>query len=144
MKFEGIVFKINQASRVAPKGASEHRVKLLDTAIQQGLEQLPGRPLFASKGFLTHNRNSPIGIIEHAFIVGDMFCISGHLNTQLTWPLSLQACNEPLGLSYDITNAIILDMAAPIFEISKAKWLGVTVVRQRKAAYREDTLFWLV
>lgn len=144
MRFEGFVFKLHKESIIAPTGAMGHRVKLLEYAIQQGLDQLPGRPLFATKGLLTHARNNPIGTIEHAFVVGGMFCISGCLNTELEWPLYLQACSDPLGLSYDIINASVLDIRSPVFEVSKAKWIGVTVVLQKRAAHGEDTLFWLV
>jgi hypothetical protein len=144
MKFEGVLFIINKPSTIFPTGARGHKVILTKEAIQQGITQLPGKPLFSSECLKTHNSDRKVGVIEKAFIVGDMFCISGGISEDYSASLQILASEEILGLSYDLSSAHIYDKFADIFEVTSVTFLGATVLLQSKAAHREDCLFWVV
>jgi hypothetical protein len=145
MKFEGVLFTLHKPSKVAPSGAMGHKVLLSEQAIQCGLEQLPGTPLFSSICLTTHDRSDGaiIGRITKAFIVGDMFCISGTIDSYRS-RLRLSASEEPFGLSYDLESVQVIDSRALIYTVGDAIFVGATVLYQRVAAHREDCLFWVV
>jgi hypothetical protein len=144
MKFEGILFLLNKPPAQSPRGCRGHKILFTPATIEKALEQLPGKPLFSSQCLTTHDITNPIGIIEKAFIVGDMFCISGSMHEEKFISQHLNASGETLGLSFDVLNANIEDLRQVIWTCIKADFIGATMLLQSKAAYREDCLFWFV
>lgn len=143
MKFTGVLFTIGRKSTMPPMGARGHKIHLLDSFIQHALTQLPGLPLFASDCLELHTKEK-IGIIEKTEILEDLFVVYGsisEINTKQN--LNLQACNETLGMSFDAVDCIVKNMYSSVYELESATFLGATVVKQNKAAFSANTIFFL-
>jgi hypothetical protein len=111
--------------------------------IKKSINSIIGKPLFAEKNLIHHDRFNSIGVIDEAGVTGDLVWIKGSLFSWHSICLSLSASEEILGVSFDAENARIVDMRKSIWELQHIEFVGATVILQKHAAYRQDCLFWL-
>lgn len=140
--FKAVLFIIGKPSIDNPSGSRGRKVRLSPAAVEHAMRDLPGKPICRSGCLKTHDNNNQIGEIQRAYAIGDMFCIEGEIFDQHA--VDLDACTEPLGVSYDARNCHVRDVRErEVWVVEAGDFIGVNVLLQRKAAHRENCLFWL-
>jgi len=146
MKFTGVLFIIGKPSVLCPEGSRGHKILIAPEAIQDMLENFPGKPLWACRKAenWTHNRQEIAGVIDKAQVIGDMFVIFGTL-VDVYETLDIAATVDTLGLSYDISGAYVGNTYEfSVWNINKiSQVLGAHIIPQYNAAHKEDCLFWI-
>ncbi len=150
LPFRGMLTLVGVPSQRSPSGARGHRVTLSRAATEAALPSLLGMALDYSPAMDGHDAQRKIGIITDA----EIHSIAANASTgQLSVGGFLYARDFPevmqeiragkgvLGMSYEITNAWVPDVEAPVWTITKFTFTGAAVLRRDKAAY-PDT--WLV
>ena len=141
-RFQAVLFIVGMPTVLSPCGARGRRILMKQGAVDCALRDLPGKPLYRSRCLKTHDRSNQIGTIESAFIVGDMFCIAGEVFEGQE--ISLAACEETMGVSYEANNCHVVDMRPERqWEIGRAEFVGAAVLLQKRAGHKERCLFWL-
>lgn len=164
--FRGVLTLVDTASDTSPSGARGHRVLLTRAACERALPSLLGMGLDYAPALDGHDAQRKIGVITEANIVGgrgpaaggkDTFRGSSLTQIEIAGYLyardfpqivrTLRAAKPKLagtegaqrhafGMSYEITEARVDDMSAPIWVVSDFTFTGAAVLRRAKAAYR--------
>ena len=167
--FRGVLTFVDRPSDGSPSGAKGHRVLLTRSACERALPSLLGMGLDYAPALDAHDAQRKIGVITEAEITGircpaagfrtpDPACIqvAGYLfardfpqivrtlrATQPN-PLGAEGAQRHLyGMSYEITDARIENMDAPVWVVTDFTFTGAAVLRRDKAAYR-NTWFELI
>lgn len=149
--FHGVLTFVDVASDAAPSGARGHRVMLKKSATEKAIPSLLGMALDYAPSLDRHDARRKVGIITQADIAKDSARCPRHLATNaLGIGGFLYARDFPelvreikakgpgvLGMSYEIADAKIDDLAADVWSISDFTFTGAAVLRRDKAAYRE-------
>ena len=146
LPFRGVLTLVGVPSQHSPSGALGHRVTLTYTATEAALPSLLGMALDYSPAMDGHDARRKIGIITEA----EIHSVAGGKSTgQLSVGGFLYARDFPevmqeiragkgvLGMSYEIANAWVPNIEAPVWTISKFTFTGAAVLRRDKAAYPE-------
>jgi len=143
--FRGVLTLVEEASDKPPAGARGHRVILTRAAAEAALPSLMGMGVDYAPSLDRHDTRRKVGVITQAEIVGQLLELSGYLygkdfpeliREMKSTGRSAQAA-QALGMSYEISDARILDMKARIWTLTKVTFTGAAILRREKAAYRK-------
>src|SRR5271165_8908 len=145
--FRGVLTIVDVASDKSPSGARGHRVLLTRRAAEAAIPSLMGMGLDYSPAFDRHDARRKIGVITRADIVGRCVEIAGFLYAR-DFPEIVAEIGRParasatasagsgLGMSYEITDALVEDITASVWVLNRVTFTGAAVLRRDKAAYR--------
>lgn len=136
-RFVGVLTTVDAPSERAPAGARGHRVMLTRAAAEKALPSLIGMGLGYTPKLDGHDARRKIGVITAAEIVGKEIVIEGHLFAR-DFPemmRELRAKDGELGLSYEVSDAIVEDMKARVWKLTDVTFTGAALLLREKAAY---------
>jgi len=146
--FRGVLTVVDVASDRSPSGARGHRVLLTRRAAEAAIPSLMGMGLDYSPALDRHDARRKIGVITRAEIVGRAIEVGGFLYAR-DFPEIVAEIGRPgraeetvrasaagLGMSYEITDALVEDIKASVWVLSRVTFTGAAVLRRDKAAYR--------
>jgi hypothetical protein len=136
-RFVGVLTTVDAPSERAPAGARGHRVLLTRAAAEKALPSLIGMGLGYTPKLDGHDARRKIGVITSAEIVGKDIVIEGHLFAR-DFPemmRELRTKDGQLGLSYEVSDAIVEDMKARVWKLTDVTFTGAALLRREKAAY---------
>jgi len=157
--FRGVLTIVDVASDKSPSGARGHRVLLTRRAAEAAIPSLLGMALDYSPALDRHDARRKIGLITRAEIVGRVIEVGGFLYAkdfpeivaEIGRPgrtrasvsagresadQNVRATHAGLGMSYEITDALVEDMTAKVWVLNRVTFTGAAVLRRDKAAYR--------
>ena len=142
-RFVGVLTTVDAPSERAPAGARGHRVELTRAAAERALPSLIGMGLGYTPKLDGHDARRKIGVITGAEIVGKEVVIEGHLFARDFPELirELRMKDGELGLSYEVSDAIVEDMQARVWKLTDVTFTGAALLRRDKAAYGQTTWF---
>jgi hypothetical protein len=157
--FRGVLTIVDVASDKSPAGARGHRVLLTRRAAEAAISSLMGMGLDYSPALDRHDARRKIGVITRAEIVGRVIEVGGFLYAR-DFPEIVAEIGKPgragasgsveaenadrkvrssragLGMSYEITDALVEDITASVWVLNRVTFTGAAVLRRDKAAYR--------
>jgi len=139
--FEGVLTRLDQPSDKSPRGALGHPVILTSAAAQDALPTLVGMAVNFSETFDDHDVRQKCGVITAAAIVGDELRVQGHLFCH-DFPEVAEEMKKPnanMGMSYDMVNARVQDLRAPVWLLISVTFTGAAMLKQSKAAYKSTS-----
>jgi hypothetical protein len=155
LPFTGCLTLVDAVSDKAPSGARGHRVVLTREAAEAALPSLLGMAVDYKAGWDGHDARQKCGIITAASLdekgAGQRLMVSGFLFARDypefgpefgrpggTGPLAAQAgaSSGEMGMSYELADAQVADMRAPIWRLTRATFTGAAILLREKAAYR--------
>ena len=144
LAFEGCLTLLDVASDKAPSGARGHRVILTRAAAEEALPSLLGMAVDYKAGWDGHDARQKCGIITSADINEHKLLVSGYLyardfpefNKMEARVGGLAADAEDMGMSYELAEAHVADMRAPVWTLTRATFTGAAILLREKAAYR--------
>jgi len=144
LAFEGCLTLLDVASDKAPSGARGHRVILTRAAAEEALPSLLGMAVDYKAGWDGHDARQKCGIITSADINGHKLLVSGYLyardfpefNKMEARVGGLAADAGDMGMSYELAEAHVADMRAPVWTLTRATFTGAAILLREKAAYR--------
>ncbi len=146
LPFEGCLTLVDVPSDRAPSGARGHRVVLTRAAAERALPSLLGMAVDFKAGWDGHDARQKCGIITAARLEqpgeGKRLLVSGFLfardfpemEAKVT-QVAASAGGE-LGMSYELADAAVADMRAPVWTLTRATFTGAAILLREKAAYR--------
>lgn len=162
-KFRGVLTVVDVASDKSPSGARGHRVLLTRRAAEAAIPSLMGMGLDYSSALDRHDARRKIGVITRAEIVGREIEVGGFLYARdfpeivkeigraaVSHQPSVSRKENPrlsqsgrkggadfggLGMSYEITDALVEDITAGVWVLNRVTFTGAAVLRRDKAAY---------
>lgn len=141
MPFRGVLTRLDQPSD-APPGGSGGKCTVLPTHVAEAaLPSLLGMAVDFTPGFEGHDRQSKIGLITGAEIVGDAVEIEGFFYAK-DFPdecRQIKAEKGALGFSYEL-DARIRDQDADTWVIDYCVFTGAAVLYKHLAAYTTTSL----
>ncbi len=156
--FRGVLTFVDTPSDKPPSGARGHRVVLTKSAAECALPSLLGMALDYTPTLDRHDARMKIGVITSADIVdhsplfrgagatqssGSCIEVSGYVFArdfpEIVSEMRRKGRNV-LGMSYEIADARIADMKAPIWSITSCTFTGAALLRRDKAAYRNTSI----
>jgi hypothetical protein len=156
--FRGALTIVDVASDKSPSGARGHRVLLTRGAAEAAIPSLMGMGLDYSPRLDRHDARRKIGVITRAEIVGRVIEVGGFLYAR-DFPEIVKEIGKPkrlgeavlaggkdvgsstrsahvrLGMSYEITDALVEDIKASVWVLNRVTFTGAAVLRRDKAAY---------
>ncbi|MDT8068668.1 MAG: hypothetical protein ROO76_10950 [Terriglobia bacterium] len=147
MPFEGVLTIANEASDKPPSGARGHRVLLPAASVEAALPSLLGMAVDYAPSLDRHDARRKVGIITSAELEphGDSIrklAVEGYLFAQ-DFPevvREMSAGEGSLGMSYEIADAVVVDVNAPVWVVNEFTFTGAAVLRRDKAAYRKTSI----
>jgi hypothetical protein len=155
LPFEGCLTLLDVASDKAPSGARGHRVILTRAAAEEALPSLLGMAVDYKAGWDGHDARQKCGIITSAYFVPSdalrakarsgsevsRLMVSGYLYARDFPEMEervggLAAGAEDMGMSYELAEAHVADMRAPVWTLTRATFTGAAILLREKAAYR--------
>ena len=141
LPFEGVLTVADTPSDRPPSGARGHRVLLTSEAVDRALPSLLGMALDYAPTLDRHDARRKVGIItsadlEHGADNSRTLSVSGYLFAQdFPEPVRELRGTQQLGMSYEIADARIADIHAPVWVITDFTFTGAAMLRRDKAAY---------
>ena len=123
LPFEGVLTLLDEPSDKAPSGARGHRVVLTRQAAEAALPSLLGMAVDYKAGWDGHDARQKCGIITAAEVDGRKLTVAGYLFARdfpefgPAMENGMQA-NGALGMSYELADAHVTDMRAPIWTLT--------------------------
>ncbi len=152
LPFEGCLTLVDRASDKAPSGARGHRVVLTREAAEAALPSLLGMAVDYKAGWDGHDARQKCGIITEARLeapgVGQRLMVSGFLfardfpefrQMESREGLAAESGSGEMGMSYELADAHVADMRAPIWRLTQATFTGAAILLREKAAYKATT-----
>jgi hypothetical protein len=151
LPFTGCLTLVDVASDKAPNGARGHRVVLTREAAEAALPSLLGMAVDYKAGWDGHDARQKCGIITAARLEpkgeGQRLLVSGYLFARdfpefgggKAGTLAAQealADGGQMGMSYELADAQVADMRAPVWRLTRATFTGAAILLREKAAYR--------
>jgi hypothetical protein len=136
-RFVGVLTTVGVPSERAPAGARGHRVILTRAAAERALPSLIGMGLGYTPKLEGHDARRKVGVITSAEIVGKEVVIEGYLFARDFPELirELRMRDGELGLSYEVSDAIVEDMKARVWRLTEVTFTGAALLLREKAAY---------
>jgi len=161
--FRGVLTVVDVASDRPPAGARGHRVLLTRRAAEAAIPSLLGMGLDYAPALDRHDVRRKVGVITRAEIIGRQVEVSGFLYARdfpeiveevgrservpigsegarrggaTVTDKSVRPRQAGLGMSYEIADAQVEDIKAPIWVLTKVTFTGAAILRREKAAYR--------
>ena len=149
LPFEGCLTLVDVASDRAPSGARGHRVVLTREAAEAALPSLLGMAVDYKAGWDGHDARQKCGIITTAKLEGRKLMVGGYLFARdfpemearlggVLGGVGAEAVGD-MGMSYELADAHVADMRAPIWTLTRATFTGAAILLREKAAYRATT-----
>jgi hypothetical protein len=146
LPFEGCLTLVDVASDRAPSGARGHRVVLTREAAEAALPSLLGMAVDYKAGWDGHDARQKCGIITTAQLEGRKLMVGGYLFARdfpemearlggVLGAVGAEAVGD-MGMSYELADAHVADMRAPIWTLTRATFTGAAILLREKAAYR--------
>ena len=140
LPFEGVLTLVDVPSDKAPSGSRGHRVVLTRQAAQAALPSLLGMAVDYKTGWDGHDARQKCGIITSAEIAGKQLTVAGFLFARDFPELEQKVQVEGImGMSYELADAHVADMRAPIWSLTRATFTGAAILLRDKAAYRNTS-----
>jgi hypothetical protein len=152
LAFEGVLTLVDVPSDRAPSGARGHRVILTREAAEAALPSLLGMAVDYKAGWDGHDARQKCGIITSAELDGRRLAVAGYLFArdfpeleQKIQQQSVRAASavgsgaigdNAMGMSYELADAHVADMRAPLWTLTRATFTGAAILLREKAAYR--------
>jgi hypothetical protein len=142
LPFEGCLTLVDVPSDKAPSGARGHRVILTRAAAEAALPSLLGMAVDYKAGWDGHDARQKCGIITGAELQGQRLQVKGYLyardfpEMEAKIAAGAGASAGEMGMSYELAEARIADMKAPVWTVTKATFTGAAILLRDKAAYR--------
>lgn len=148
--FRGVLTLVDTPSDKAPAGSRGHRVILTRSAAERALPSLLGMALDYSPRLDRHDARRKVGVITSAEIVGLAIELRGYLFAKDFPEIvrqiesgvihagtpSRRRPQNPLGMSYEISDASVADTRAKVWTLTRVTFTGAAILRRDKAAYR--------
>ena len=149
--FRGVLTLVDTPSDKPPAGSRGHRVVLTRAAAERALPSLIGMALDYAPAFDRHDARRKVGVITRAEIVGKDLELNGYLFAkdfpEIVRQIELGAIQasaatrkrpqNPLGMSYEISDASVADVRSKIWTLTRVTFTGAAILRRDKAAYRD-------
>jgi len=157
VSFRGVLTTVDVASDKSPAGARGHRVMLTRGAAEAAIPSLMGMGLDYSPAMDRHDARRKIGVITRADILGRVIEVGGFLYARdfpevvqeigktgraktvsaamEKWSQNGRTGRGVLGMSYEITDALVEDITASVWVLNRVTFTGAAVLRRDKAAY---------
>jgi hypothetical protein len=140
LPFEGVLTMVDVPSDKAPSGSRGHRVVLTRQAAEAALPSLLGMAVDYKAGWDGHDARQKCGIITSAEITGKQLTVAGFLFARDFPELKQKVQIEGImGMSYELADAHVADMRAPIWSLTRATFTGAAILLRDKAAYRNTS-----
>ncbi len=144
LPFEGVLTLVDVPSDKAPSGSRGHRVILTRQAAEAALPSLLGMAVGYKAGWDGHDARQKCGIITAAELEGNRMVVSGFLFARDFPEVGPElekflAQDGAMGMSYELADAHVTDMRAPVWTISRATFTGAAILLREKAAYRSTS-----
>jgi hypothetical protein len=159
--FRGVLTLVGVASDRPPAGARGHRVILTRAATEKALPSLLGMGLDYAPSLDRHDARRKVGVITEANLRDSLplaafswrptsgggkdregasaLEVNGYLYAK-DFPEVVQEVRaggrQKLGMSYEIADARVAEINAPVWEITDFAFTGAALLRRDKAAYR--------
>ena len=137
--FRGVLTLVDVASDRPPAGARGRRVLLTRAAAESALPSLLGMAVDYTPSLDAHDARHKVGIITRADI-GDSKTaaieVSGYLFARDFPDIIREMRGGGLGMSYEVCDAHVADMSAPVWSLTRVTFTGAAILRRDKAAYR--------
>jgi len=137
LPFEGVLTLVDTPSDKAPNGSRGHRVILTRSAAEAALPSLLGMAVDYKAGWDGHDARQKCGIITAAELDGNRITVAGYLYARDFPEMeeTIQASSTRMGMSYELADAHVADMRAPIWTLTRATFTGAAILLRDKAAY---------
>jgi hypothetical protein len=140
LPFEGVLTLVDVPSDKAPSGSRGHRVVLTRAAAEAALPSLLGMAVDYKDGWDGHDARQKCGIITSAAIDGRHLNVAGYLFARDFPEMERQIPTDSImGMSYELADAHVADMRAPIWSLTRATFTGAAILLRDKAAYRNTS-----
>lgn len=140
LPFEGVLTLVDVASDRAPSGARGHRVVLTHAAAEAALPSLMGMAVDYKAGWDGHDARQKCGIITDAELDGRQLRVAGFVFSKDFPEIEREVALEgAMGMSYELAEAHVADMRAPIWTLTRATFTGAAILLRDKAAYRNTS-----
>lgn len=148
LPFEGVLTLVDVPSDKAPSGAREHRVILTRAAAETALPSLLGMAVDYKAGWDGHDARQKCGIITSAELEGQRLTVAGYLYARDFPEFGSEFASQTtsgihaagaMGMSYELADAHVADMRAPIWTLTRATFTGAAILLREKAAYRSTS-----
>lgn len=146
LPFEGVLTIADEASDKPPSGARGHRVLLPAASVEAALPSLLGMAVDYAPSLDRHDARRKVGIITSAELGAPggirRLEVEGYLFAQ-DFPevvREMAAGEGSLGMSYEIADAVVVDVNAPVWVVNEFTFTGAAVLRRDKAAYRKTSI----
>jgi hypothetical protein len=148
LPFEGVLTLLDVPSDKAPSGARGHRVVLTRYAAEAALPSLLGMAVDYKAGWDGHDARQKCGIITSAEVDGKKLTVTGYLFARDFPEFGSIAgrggdtrlhAEGALGMSYELADAHVADMRAPVWTLTRATFTGAAILLREKAAYRSTS-----
>lgn len=144
LPFEGVLTLVDVPSDKAPGGARGHRVILTRQAAEAALPSLLGMAVDYKAGWDGHDARQKCGIITSAEVDGRKLTVAGYLfardfpefGHEMESRIQVEGA---MGMSYELADAHVADMRAPIWTLTRATFTGAAILLKEKAAYRSTS-----
>lgn len=137
--FEGVLTTVDEASTRPPSGAKGHRVVLTARAAADALPSLLGMAIGFTPGYDGHDVRRKCGLITEANVVGREVRVAGYVYGR-DFPEVVRQLDTgtpgSMGMSYELADALVEDMTADVWTVTRAMFTGAAVLLREKAAYR--------
>lgn len=142
--FRGVLTRVGIPSDGAPAGAEGHRVLLPRDVAESALPSLLGMGVGIDSSLERHNPRVKVGIITEAVLDGDTLAVAGILYAK-DFPREVAeiqrlARQNVLGMSFELSEAVIADNMADIWVIQSCIFTGAAILAKARAAYRTTAL----
>jgi hypothetical protein len=137
LRFSGTVVTLDTPSDRPPHGSQGKRVVVPSALARATIAQWEGLPLNMSDDGTDHEKTQVIGHITGASIRGKALVVHGRLYDRNMAALTarLEATAAPLGMSFENTDAIIVDAQADPWVLKSCTWTGAAVLARATAAF---------
>ena len=142
LPFEGCLTLVDVPSDKAPSGSRGHRVILRREAAEAALPSLLGMAVDYKAGWDGHDARQKCGIITAAEIQGQRLTVKGFLFARDFPEMEQRMCGAAageMGMSYELADAHVADMRAPVWTLTQATFTGAAILLREKAAYRNTS-----
>jgi hypothetical protein len=139
LPFEGVLTLVDTPSDKAPSGSRGHRVILTRAAAEAALPSLLGMAVDYKAGWDGHDARQKCGIITAAEIEGSRLTVAGYLYARDFPEMEAQVQSGAMGMSYELADAHVADMNAPVWTLTRATFTGAAILLRDKAAYRNTS-----
>lgn len=137
--FEGVLTVVDEPSTRPPAGARGHRVVLTRAAALAALPSLLGMGVDFTPAWDGHDARRKCGVITEADVAGRELKVSGYLFAK-DFPEVMRylrtSAPGAMGMSYELANAHVEDMNAPVWTLTRATFTGAAILLREKAAYQ--------